>query len=353
MSDFIKNRIYMKYLIPLIPTLIGVFLIGIVFLIIIGAFIGEANNNAESNNESDYVSAFCGTGTVSADTDSYRKTVKDLLVENNVSESYTDLVLGQIEVEENENLGSEMYCKTDECYQKKSHRVESITKAFISNYNSAVKFALDNPVDVAIQSYSFGTEYITYLSENNLMHSTKVVNEYYTENRVGSNDYLKYVYNYISCDNVGAIAYPYKLTTYVITCDLGCYEGHKGVDLVSTTDKKIYAGGKGIVYSLNTGCSNNGYLGNTCGGGYGNYVVIMYNIKGVNYYIVYAHMEQVNSSIDVGSSVDINTFLGLEGSSGSVTGSHVHIDVRARSFTTPSLYESYNLIHEIFTPRRI
>lgn len=125
----------------------------------------------------------------------------------------------------------------------------------------------------------------------------------------------------------------------------------KRSDYVSTGDKKIYAGGSGRIEIINTGCTT-GKLGNKCGGGFGNYVTVAYNIEGINYYVVYAHMKHVNENLAIGDIVNQSTVLGIEGSTGNSTGSHVHIEIRARENTTEALNESYKLANTMLKESR-
>lgn len=88
---------------------------------------------------------------------------------------------------------------------------------------------------------------------------------------------------------------------------------HSGVDLVGS-NKLIYPINDGTVVTAVT--NNSSY-------GYGNYVVINH---GNGYWSLYAHMRSV--SVRVGQTVNKNTILGIEGSTGASTGSHLHLEVR-------------------------
>lgn len=108
--------------------------------------------------------------------------------------------------------------------------------------------------------------------------------------------------------------YPFK-ASYVITSAFGVSRGstwHKGVDMVSQGSKHIYPINNGVVVT-------NSY--DT--GGYGNYVVVNH---GNGYWSLYAHMKTVY--VKQGQSVNKNTIIGVEGSTGNSTGSHLHLEVR-------------------------
>jgi murein DD-endopeptidase MepM/ murein hydrolase activator NlpD len=113
--------------------------------------------------------------------------------------------------------------------------------------------------------------------------------------------------------------YPFK-GGYVKTSDFGWRQldgvdgYHKGVDLVGV-NKHIYPINNGTVVTV-------GYDS----GGYGNYVIISH---GDDYWSLYAHMKQVY--VGKGQTVNKNTILGVEGSTGRSTGSHLHLEIRKGS----------------------
>jgi murein DD-endopeptidase MepM/ murein hydrolase activator NlpD len=107
--------------------------------------------------------------------------------------------------------------------------------------------------------------------------------------------------------------FPFK-SGYVITSAFGVNRStgkHKGVDMVGAT-KHIYPinTGKVVTKSYDSG-------------GYGNYVVIDH---GDGYWSLYAHMKDVY--VKSGQTVNKDTILGVEGSTGRSTGSHLHLEVR-------------------------
>lgn len=87
---------------------------------------------------------------------------------------------------------------------------------------------------------------------------------------------------------------------------------HAGVDLVGASDKTIRAVMGGSVYR-----SGMDY------GGWGKYTVI-YQTDG--YYAIYAHMSRAYKS--VGQVVRAGDMIGIEGSTGKSTGSHLHFELR-------------------------
>lgn len=118
---------------------------------------------------------------------------------------------------------------------------------------------------------------------------------------------------------------------YVITSAFGVSRStgkHKGVDIVGTTKH---------IYPINTGTVvTNSYDS----GGYGNYVVIDH---GNNYWSLYAHMKQVY--VKTGQSVNKDTILGVEGSTGRSTGSHLHLEVRSGSNSSSNVIDPITFLN--------
>lgn len=58
--------------------------------------------------------------------------------------------------------------------------------------------------------------------------------------------------------------------------DWGCgtitYSGHQGTDFKADVGTQVYAAADGTVYQRYDGCANSGYIGSSCGGGFGNHV---------------------------------------------------------------------------------
>ena len=114
--------------------------------------------------------------------------------------------------------------------------------------------------------------------------------------------------------------YPFK-NGYVKTSDFGWRrlrgedDYHKGVDLVGSGSKHIYPVNNGtIVYTKQ---SNKGY---------GNHILVNH---GNGVWSLYAHLSKIY--VTAGQSVNKNTILGVEGSTGNSTGSHLHLEIRKSS----------------------
>ncbi|KAB8139306.1 peptidoglycan DD-metalloendopeptidase family protein [Gracilibacillus oryzae] len=103
----------------------------------------------------------------------------------------------------------------------------------------------------------------------------------------------------------------------------GTREFHAGIDLVKYHEAPIHAFTSGVVSYA--GFGNNG----TGLGGYG-YVVLMKDKN--NRGQLYAHLDRV--AVRTGQQISENQVIGYQGSTGYVTGSHLHYEVRRYGETT-------------------
>lgn len=130
--------------------------------------------------------------------------------------------------------------------------------------------------------------------------------------------------------NDGSWQLPYK-STYVISSKFGVARSggkrHKGVDLVGV-DKHIYPVNNGTI--IRKGYDSDGY---------GNYVIVEH---GNGYWSLYAHMKKVY--VNDGQSVDKNTILGVEGSTGYSTGSHLHLEIRKGGNTSSNTIDPISFL---------
>lgn len=96
--------------------------------------------------------------------------------------------------------------------------------------------------------------------------------------------------------------------------------GYNGVDYGAPRGTPVYAAAEGtvIVSSFRAGV-----CGRTCGGGYGNYIVIEHS-NGTQ--TLYAHLSAVYTQ--VGVRVDRGQWIGEVGNTGRSTGAHLHFEVR-------------------------
>lgn len=106
---------------------------------------------------------------------------------------------------------------------------------------------------------------------------------------------------------------------------------HLGMDIGGRWGSNLYAPCDGVVIYMATGCDGNGgYLGNTCHGGAGNYLVMLSQMNGTTYAIKMFHMTNENYiGWSYGEFITVyrGQVLGFMGHSGSSTGTHLHIEV--------------------------
>jgi len=123
----------------------------------------------------------------------------------------------------------------------------------------------------------------------------------------------------------------------------GGYSFHNGIDIGSGAGDNVYAAAEGeIIGRNNNECNNNiGYnLGDfSCQGGWGNWIAIKHPNELVT---LYTHLTSVLSSIKVGDRVEAKNVIGRVGSSGNVTGPHLHFSVYKEFFLVPKGYPGYN-----------
>jgi len=96
-------------------------------------------------------------------------------------------------------------------------------------------------------------------------------------------------------------------------------EFHYGVDLRGTRGTSVVAAASGIVVNVVSGCVEGR---KSCGGRYGNYVVIQHP-NGTS--TKYAHLS--NTSVSVGQTVSQGEIVGALGNTGRSTGPHLHFEV--------------------------
>ncbi len=115
------------------------------------------------------------------------------------------------------------------------------------------------------------------------------------------------------------------------------YNGHSqpgALDLTkgyNTYNQPIYAVKSGTVRIAQGGCTN-GYIGNPCNGGYGNYVEIDH---GSGYQTLYAHMIPNSIQVTQGQHVEKGDIIGYVGSTGNSSGPHLHFEVRRNNISQP------------------
>lgn len=106
----------------------------------------------------------------------------------------------------------------------------------------------------------------------------------------------------------------------------GTSDNHGALDIAGPcNDTVVVATKDGTVVDRNDSCDNNGGYGNTCGVGFGNYVMIDHGDGMVS---IYGHMYPNSVTIKVGDQVKQGQKLGVIGNSGSSTGCHLHFEMQ-------------------------
>lgn len=123
---------------------------------------------------------------------------------------------------------------------------------------------------------------------------------------------------------------------------------HHGIDIAADAGNKWYASYDGTIYKVYKGCNTNGngnhykeckpnhgrYTGafggrnvTACNDWLGNGVIIKCSIGGTTYFIQYAHMSTVSSSLKEGAKISKGTYLGTVGDRGNSYGAHAHFEI--------------------------
>ncbi|WOO88720.1 peptidoglycan DD-metalloendopeptidase family protein [Mollicutes bacterium LVI A0078] len=134
---------------------------------------------------------------------------------------------------------------------------------------------------------------------------------------------------------VGSSGFSYPIyDPYVITAGFNSSDdvhqgSHDGVDFVPLSDTSVLSSSSGTITKINTTCEPfGGYIGSTCGYGFGNYVIEETEVEGVKYRIWYGHMSEITAK--VGDTVEQGEVLGKMGNSGNTTGAHVHLQIEIK-----------------------
>lgn len=101
------------------------------------------------------------------------------------------------------------------------------------------------------------------------------------------------------------------------------YSGHRGTDIALGVGNDVFAAAAGTIVARVDGCPT-GYLGSTCGGGFGNHVALHH----AGDTTFYGHMSAGSGIPGNGEGAGCGRRLGATGNSGSSTGPHLHFEVR-------------------------
>ncbi|UJR86751.1 peptidoglycan DD-metalloendopeptidase family protein [Sandaracinus amylolyticus] len=101
---------------------------------------------------------------------------------------------------------------------------------------------------------------------------------------------------------------------------------HRGTDFGVAVGTPVHAAAAGTVIRSTTGCPANGSMSSTCGGGFGNHVIVLHD---GGYATLYAHFSPGGGQVRNGARVECGDLLGNSGNSGRSSGPHLHFEVRA------------------------
>lgn len=131
----------------------------------------------------------------------------------------------------------------------------------------------------------------------------------------------------------------------------GFSSSHHGIDISASKGQKWHCAYGGTIYAVYTGCKTNGN-GNhkncnpnhgrytfddgrkCCNNGLGNGVIVKCTINGTTYYMQYAHMNSVSSSLKEGDKISKGKNLGTVGDRGYSFGAHAHFEVNKTKLWT-------------------
>lgn len=123
--------------------------------------------------------------------------------------------------------------------------------------------------------------------------------------------------------NSGAIRWPFPYAAPIssgfgarVAPCAACSTYHKGLDFDPPEGSPIYAVADGVVKEVH----NDTW-------GFGRWVVIHHNVKGLEFDSVYAHMERKSVDLKVGDEVKVADYVGRVGNTGTSTGAHLHLEI--------------------------
>lgn len=106
---------------------------------------------------------------------------------------------------------------------------------------------------------------------------------------------------------------------------------HRGIDISNRSKPPVRAAAAGIVTRVQTGCPPRVA---SCGGGFGNHVVIAHTIDGERLATLYAHLDSVH--VKSGQTISQGQQIGIMGNTGRVrgaTGIHLHFEVHKGGYS--------------------
>jgi len=206
----------------------------------------------------------------------------------------------------------------------------------VLNKSKAKKIGDEN-WKAALQSYNFGGSFIDYFFEKGSKFSEELARDFSKQMAIksgwssyGDPKYVEHVMRYLSQDSGGkldgnSIGSPVdpKLLNRV-TCRIGGYPGHPGIDIALPEGTPIYAITDGKVVEAVNGYTVGGLSSSLLGKD--NHVTVI--SKGnPTLYMNYRHLKLNGVLVKKGDNVKAGQQVGLSGNTGYSSGPHLHLDV--------------------------
>lgn len=241
---------------------------------------------------------------------------------------------------QSESVSDEDYLKA---LENKQIQIEEKTKVSI---NLAVYYGVDNvirkePYEKDEKIYVNQSHMVCFLKNDEVISKSdkQVAYDCLKFDKREINEFEQYykLFNensdYVSSTNsVSNSAFNYPVNEpYVITAgfnsDDSVHNGHhNGVDFVPLDNESVISSTSAKIIEVEKSCSKyGGYLGNICGGGFGNHIVLQTTQDKTKYQVIYGHMADVK--VEVGDKVKQGQVIGTVGNSGNTTGKHLHFQV--------------------------
>jgi hypothetical protein len=110
------------------------------------------------------------------------------------------------------------------------------------------------------------------------------------------------------------------------SCGNTSHRAANAIDIGAVVGTDVYATTTGTVTSVYVGCTDNtGFIGSSCGGGYGNSITIKTN---AGYTLKFGHLSQGSICVSVGQTItNPNTVIAEVDQNGNSSGSHLHFEL--------------------------
>jgi murein DD-endopeptidase MepM/ murein hydrolase activator NlpD len=116
---------------------------------------------------------------------------------------------------------------------------------------------------------------------------------------------------------------------------------HRGTDYGVAIGTPVRAAAAGTVIRSTTGCGNDGSMSSTCGGGFGNHVIVLHS---GGFATLYAHLSPDGTQVRNGTRLECGELVGRSGNSGRSSGPHLHFEVRSGVSDVGSYFRSNNTV---------